>query len=32
MYLNFCEGWRTELVKQRALILRQYLNTLQEQY
>lgn len=30
MYLNFCEGWRTELVKQRALILRQYLNTIQE--
>lgn len=30
MYLNFREGWRTELVKQRALILREYLNTLQE--
>lgn len=30
MYLNFREGWRTEIVKQRALILRGYLNTLKE--
>lgn len=31
MYLNFREGWRTEIVKQRALILREYLNTLKEE-
>lgn len=31
MYLNFCEGWRTEIVKQRALILREYLNTFKEE-
>ena len=31
MYLNFCEGLRTEIVKQRALILREYLNTLKEE-
>ncbi len=30
MYLNFREGWRTEILKQRALILKEYLNTLQE--
>lgn len=30
MYLNFREGWKTELLKQRALILREYLNTLQD--
>lgn len=26
MYLNTKEGWRTEILKQRALILREYLN------
>lgn len=31
MYLNFREGWRTEIVKQRALILREYLNTFKEE-
>ena len=31
MYLNFREGLRTEIVKQRALILREYLNTLKEE-
>lgn len=30
MYLNVREGWKTEIVKQRALILREYLNTLKE--
>lgn len=30
MYQNFREGWRTEILKQRALILREYLNTLKE--
>ena len=30
MYLNIREGWRTEIVKQRALNLREYLNTLKE--
>lgn len=28
MYLNTKEGWRTEILKQRALTLRGYLNTL----
>ena len=28
MYLNTREGWRTEILKQRALTLREYLNTL----
>lgn len=32
MYLNFREGWKTEIVKQRALILREYLNTVKEEY
>lgn len=30
MYLNVREGWKTEIVKQRAIILREYLNTLKE--
>ncbi len=30
MYQNIREGWRTEIVKQRALNLREYLNTLKE--
>ncbi len=28
MYLNTREGWKTEILKQRALALREYLNTL----
>ena len=28
MYLNTKEGWKTEILKQRALILREYLNIL----
>lgn len=30
MYLNTKEGWRTEILKQRALTLRGYLNTLKK--
>lgn len=30
MYLNTREGWRTEILKQRALTLRGYLNTLKK--
>lgn len=30
MYLNTREGWRTEILKQRALALREYLNTLKK--
>lgn len=30
MYLNTREGWRTEILKQRALTLREYLNTLKK--
>lgn len=30
MYLNTREGWRTEILKQRALTLREYLNTLEK--
>lgn len=28
MYINTREGWKTEILKQRALTLREYLNTL----
>ena len=30
MYLNTREGWRTEILKQRALTLREYLTTLKK--
>ena len=30
MHLNTREGWRTEILKQRALALREYLNTLKK--
>ena len=30
MYLNTREGWRTEILKQRAFILREYLTTLKK--
>lgn len=32
MYLNIREGWRTEILKRRALILKEYLNTLREEF
>lgn len=31
IYLNFREGWKTEIIRRRALLLREYLNTLNEQ-
>lgn len=30
MYLNTKEGWRTEILKQRAFVLREYLTTLKK--
>lgn len=30
MYLNTREGWRTEILKQRAFVLREYLTTLKK--